>query len=107
MFGRGVIQVRDFEGVDDDLGNDEEPFTLSKEHHYNLLNQGWMAPGTRPAPALAEGENTFNSGSPPPVGTTNPDAPASGGGEPYFDPYEGVYRIPEWHGINQNEELQR
>ena len=48
-----------------------------------------MAPGTRPAPALAEGENTFNSGSPPPVGTTNPDAPASGGGEPYFDPYEG------------------
>jgi len=37
-----VILARDFEGLRDGLQNDEEPSTLSKEHHYNLLNQGWV-----------------------------------------------------------------
>ncbi len=41
-----VIQIRDFEGLNDGLANDQEPSNLSKEHHYNLLNQGWGLPGT-------------------------------------------------------------
>lgn len=39
---RVYIQIRDFKGLDDGLANDEEPSTLSKEHHYNLRNQGWV-----------------------------------------------------------------
>ena len=39
-----VIQMRDFEGLNDGLANDEEPTTLSKEHQYNLMNQGWTTP---------------------------------------------------------------
>lgn len=38
------IQIRDFDGLDDGLANDEEPATLSNEHFYNLLNQGWFDP---------------------------------------------------------------
>lgn len=38
---RIYVQVRDFVGVNDGLANDEEPATLSAEHNYNLLNQGW------------------------------------------------------------------
>lgn len=37
-----VILARDFEGLRDGLQNDEEPPTLTKEHHYNLQNQGWI-----------------------------------------------------------------
>ncbi len=40
---RIYIQVRDFQGVDDGLANDDEPTTLSATHNYNLLNQGWYA----------------------------------------------------------------
>lgn len=36
------IQIRDFDGIDDGLANDEEPETLSEEHKYNLRNQGWV-----------------------------------------------------------------
>lgn len=36
------IKVRDFWGVDDGLTLKETPSTLSKEHHYNLKNQGWI-----------------------------------------------------------------
>jgi hypothetical protein len=36
------ILARDFEGLQDNLQNDEEPYELSKEHHYNLQNQGWL-----------------------------------------------------------------
>src|SRR6185503_9986638 len=35
------VQIRDFEGVDDDLEIDEHPATLSNDHLYNLQNQGW------------------------------------------------------------------
>lgn len=38
------IEVRDFAGLDDGLDPDEEPSTLSKEHSYNLKNQGWLPP---------------------------------------------------------------
>jgi hypothetical protein len=40
-----IVLVRDFEGLNDGLANDEEPATLSKEHQYNLMNQGWVSPG--------------------------------------------------------------
>lgn len=46
---RVVIQVRDFDGVNDGLPNDAEPTDLSVEHHYNLKNQGWVTPGSKPA----------------------------------------------------------
>lgn len=36
------ILIRDFDGLNDGLANDEEPTNLTKEHHYNLLNQGWL-----------------------------------------------------------------
>lgn len=35
------LRVRDFDGLDDGLGVDERPATLSDEHKYNLKNQGW------------------------------------------------------------------
>lgn len=41
------IRIRDFVGVDDGLANDFEPTTLSDEHHYNLRNQGWVAPSSK------------------------------------------------------------
>ncbi len=37
-----TIRIRDFDGVYDGLGNDEEPSTLSATHEYNLHNQGWQ-----------------------------------------------------------------
>lgn len=39
------IQIRDFKGISDGLSNDEEPASLSNEHHYNLRNQGWVDSG--------------------------------------------------------------
>lgn len=80
---RVVIQIRDFEGVYDGLANDEEPRTLTKEHHYNLLNQGWVAPGTKPAPALGAGET-------PPTTSPTTGQPSTGGGSTYYDPYTGT-----------------
>jgi hypothetical protein len=40
------IKIRDFDGLDDSLESDNEPVTLTKEHEYNLKNQGWETPGT-------------------------------------------------------------
>lgn len=36
-----TIQIRDLIGLDDGLQVDEQPATLSVNHNYNLLNQGW------------------------------------------------------------------
>lgn len=36
-----TIMIRDIFGVDDSLAVDTTPPTLSNNHHYNLLNQGW------------------------------------------------------------------
>ena len=36
-----VLRVRDFVGIDDGTDNQLRPGTLSNEHYYNLLNQGW------------------------------------------------------------------
>lgn len=41
-----LILARDFEGLYDGLQNDEEPHLLSKQHYYNLMNQGWVNPRT-------------------------------------------------------------
>lgn len=38
-----VIEVRDFNGVDDGFDTDERPAVTNAEHTYNLLNQGWNA----------------------------------------------------------------
>lgn len=43
---RVLVQTRDFNGVADGLPNDAQPSTLSKEHQYNLMNQGWVSPGS-------------------------------------------------------------
>lgn len=37
-----TIYYRDFEGLEDGLRIDEMPTTLSNEHKYNLINQGWQ-----------------------------------------------------------------
>ena len=36
-----AIKVRDFWGVEDDLDISTRPSSLSNQHQYNLLNQGW------------------------------------------------------------------
>jgi hypothetical protein len=79
---RIVIQIRDLEGVYDGLANDEEPNQLTKEHQYNLQNQGWLPPGTKTVtPSL--GDNT----------TTNPGGGGTGGSDgTYYDPYTGEER---------------
>lgn len=38
-----TIRTRDFIGIPDGLGVDIRPSTLSIEHQYNLMNQGWTA----------------------------------------------------------------
>jgi hypothetical protein len=38
------VLIRDFIGVDDSTGPEVEPATLTVPHHYNLYNQGWIAP---------------------------------------------------------------
>lgn len=35
------IEVRDTQGLDDGLGIEESPSSLSDDHKYNLFNQGW------------------------------------------------------------------
>ena len=36
-----TLQVRDFLGLNDGLDKNTRPITLSPEHNYNLINQGW------------------------------------------------------------------
>ena len=36
-----TLQMRDLLGIEDELQIDERPATLSDDHRYNLLNQGW------------------------------------------------------------------
>lgn len=38
-----TLRIRDFLGVDDGLAVDNNPGSLSDEHEYNLLNQGWTS----------------------------------------------------------------
>lgn len=36
-----LMQVRDFDGIEEDIEFDFRPTTLTKDHRYNLRNQGW------------------------------------------------------------------
>lgn len=36
-----TIEIRDIEGLDEDVENDYRPTTLTNTHKYNLYNQGW------------------------------------------------------------------
>lgn len=79
---RIVIQIRDLEGVYDGLSNDEEPTTLTKEHQYNLQNQGWLTPGTKTlTPGFGDGSDSIGGGT-------------SGGTDQgtFYDPYTGTER---------------
>jgi hypothetical protein len=37
------LKMRDLDGVEDGLGEEERPIELSNEHKYNIYNQGWYA----------------------------------------------------------------
>lgn len=76
------VQVRDFDGVNDGLANDEHPTTLSKEHLYNLKNQGWVNPSNIGVVQGGGSTNPYTPPTPPPT-TTN---------EGTYDPYTGTYR---------------
>lgn len=41
LFAFGRFAIRDFNGIPDALGVADQPATLSPEHKYNLVNQGW------------------------------------------------------------------
>lgn len=36
-----TLKMRDFDGIEDNMGVEEQLTTLSAEHRYNLYNQGW------------------------------------------------------------------
>lgn len=69
------LSIRDIYGVDDGLAIDERPLSLSDEHKYNLMNQGWTetlintffsAKGVYPSNAdiwhvAKDASNNFNS----------------------------------------------
>ena len=78
-----ILQIRDFDGLNDDLANDEEPTTLSKEHYYNLKNQGWVLPGRL---GVLEGAGSTNPNTAPPPPT---DSGSYGGYNPWTgNPHE-------------------
>lgn len=56
---RIYIQMRDFQGVNDGLANDEEPATLTGLHKYNLMNQGWIDPRNDGSGAAVQYFNSF------------------------------------------------
>ncbi len=56
---RIYIQIRDFQGVNDGLANDQEPATLTSEHKYNLMNQGWIDPANNGSGASVQYFDTF------------------------------------------------
>jgi hypothetical protein len=56
-----IVQIRDFDGVDDELMEDEQPATLTAAHFYNLRNQGWVNPGQ----AIVEGASSADPYVPP------------------------------------------
>lgn len=72
-----TIMMRDFDGINDSLGVEEQPATLSKEHLYNLRNQGWVTPS---AAGVIGGNPTWSYTAPTPPATTTPQ---------YIDPYSG------------------
>lgn len=82
---RIFVQVRDLVGVYDGLANEQEPTGLTKEHLYNLLNQGWGPPGS--TPPVVSGTDTA------PVTSSTPGASV------YYDPYSGSARYYKGNGF--------
>lgn len=63
-----TLQIRDFAGINDNLAVGYRPSTLSAEHQYNLLNQGWTAGSGWSAQsttnnALTTGNKTYTTAS--------------------------------------------
>jgi hypothetical protein len=81
---RIYILMRDFDGVNDGLANDTEPTTLTKEHKYNLRNQGWVTPGTPSVQTSTPGDGTPSVGDGGIPTVTNPGFT--------YDPYTGDIR---------------
>jgi len=78
-----IVQMRDFDGLNDGLQNDEEPTTLSKEHYYNLKNQGWVMPGKL---GVLEGPGSTNP-------NTAPPPPEDDGSYGDYNPWTGDPRV--------------
>lgn len=70
-----IIAVRDFDGVNDSLTNEDQPTTLSNEHYYNLRNQGWVQPGPN---GVVDGTPTTPYSGSAPAGSSSG---TGGGGE--------------------------
>lgn len=73
-----IIKIRDFDGVDDGLSNEDQPTTLSNKHYYNLRNQGWVQPGPN---GVVDGTPTTPYTGTPPSGASS----GIGGGGRYID----------------------
>ena len=56
-----VVLERDFEGVDDGETVVSQPLTLSREHSYNLQNQGWVDPTNSGQTYFSTGAGTAES----------------------------------------------
>jgi hypothetical protein len=83
---RVYVLMRDFDGVNDGYANDYEPTTLTKEHHYNLLNQGWVRPGQSggdPIPGNGGGSSGGSTGG----GSTGSGSDVEGSG--YYNNWSG------------------
>lgn len=78
------ILIRDFDGVDDSVGTQTQPSTLTNEHYYNLRNQGWVQPG--PLGVVDGTPATPNTGTPP-AGSDS----GTGGGGFYYNPRTGEH----------------
>lgn len=60
--GKVEVRIRDFDGVDDGLGIEERPATLTAAHKYNLINQGWRTNGPLPHGHTGDQINAFKFG---------------------------------------------
>jgi hypothetical protein len=96
---RIYILMRDFDGINDNLPNDAEPSVLSKEHHYNLRNQGWVPPGSPSVQGSVPGGSTEGStgGVGDSGGVSGIGAGAGSGGD-YYNPYTGGVGRFRWEG---------
>jgi hypothetical protein len=79
-----IILIRDFDGVDDEMGTQTQPATLSNEHYYNLRNQGWVQPGPN---GVVDGTPTAPYTGTPPAGSDS----GTGGGGSYYNPRTGEH----------------
>jgi hypothetical protein len=87
-----TLQMRDMLGIDDGLETDERPTTLSDDHRYNLLNQGWAKKRRNTSGSAVESDpiTTFFGAFTPAVYPSNADIPflamVEDAGDLIFDP---------------------